>query len=262
MLVNGEFADSVQANDRGLMYGDGVFRTFRIENGVPQHWDRHYRKLARDCEALGLACPEKDLLTTELMLVAKARPDCVAKLIVTRGAGGRGYLPEASLEPTRIVLSSPVPDHAKLDEVRVRLCDIRLSLQPRLAGIKHLNRLENVLARMEWNDPEISEGLLLDADDRVIEGTMSSLFLYRGGRLIAPDLARCGVDGVQRERVFEFSAACNIPVQVMSFGIEFLMQAEEVFLVNSVIGLWQVTALERTTWNRGRFCEALREWLR
>ena len=261
MLVNGEFADSVKANDRGLMYGDGVFRTLRIEKGVPLHWERHYCKLVHDCAMLGIACPPIERLLDDLGRVSANNPDCVAKIIVTRGTGRRGYLPEAGIAPTRIVLASPVPDHAKLSEVAARFCDIRLSSQPRLAGIKHLNRLENVLARMEWNDPEIPEGLLLDAEDHVIEGTMSSLFLYNDGRLIAPDLGSCGIEGVQRERVLELASECGIPVQIRSFGRDDLLKAEEVFLVNSVIGLWQVVKIGDVSWNKGEFCATLRKWL-
>ena len=261
MLVNGELADSVKANDRGLMYGDGVFRTLRIRNGVPLHWARHYSRLAHDCETIGIACPAIELIEEDLKLVSERNPECVVKIVVTRGEGGRGYLPEASIVPTRIVMASPIPEHAKLAEVAARFCDIRLSSQPRLSKIKHLNRLENVLARMEWRDPAISEGLLLDAEGHVIEGTMSSLFLYHGGCLIAPDLEFCGVEGVQRERVLEFASESGLPVQVRSFFQDDLLKAEEVFLVNSVIGLWQVVEIGNASWKKGKFCATLRAWL-
>ena len=261
VLVNGIFTDSVKANDRGLMYGDGVFRTLRVERGVPRYWDRHYLKLNSDCAALGITCPSAALLENELNLAAEKTPDCVAKIVVTRGPGERGFLPEAAAEPTRIILTSPMPDRVKHDEIRAYLCKLRLSRQPALAGIKHLNRLENILARMEWRDPDIAEGILLDAEGNVIEGTMSSLFLYRERGLVAPDLSFCGVGGVQRERVLEYAREKGIPVEIKPFGIDFLKQADEVFLVNSVIGLWQVVSLENASWQKGAFCEALRNWL-
>lgn len=257
--MNGVFADAVKANDRGLMYGDGVFRTLLVRKGVPQHWDRHYRRLSLDCERIGISPPAMETLTEELLRLAKG--DCVAKIVVTRGAGERGYLPDASVEPTRIISKNPIPDHRILNEVNARFCDLRLSHQPRLAGIKHLNRLENVLARMEWRDPAIAEGLLLDINDHVIEGTMSSLFLYHEGCLIAPDLASCGVEGVQRERVIEYSMASNTPLQIRRFGQDELLKAEEVFLVNSVIGLWQIVSIGERRWEKGGFCGELRKWL-
>ncbi|HQT26069.1 MAG TPA: aminodeoxychorismate lyase [Burkholderiales bacterium] len=259
MLVNGEFADSVKANDRGLMYGDGVFRTLLIKRGIPEHWDRHYRMLSRDCDRIGIVPPAQETLTEELMRLGEG--DCVAKIIVTRGPGKRGYLPEGSFEPTRIIMAGPIPEHAHRTEVSARFCNLRLSHQPELAGIKHLNRLENVLARMEWTDPHISEGLLLDMAGHVIEGTMSSLFLYSKGCLIAPDLASCGIDGVQRARVLEYSRESGLPLHIRSFGKDELLQAEEVFLVNSVIGLWQIVSIGERHWEKGEFCLKLREWL-
>lgn len=258
VLVNGAFTDYVLANDRGLMYGDGVFRTLRVANGVPLHWERHYLKLSRDCAALDIVCPEIEVFTQDLNAVAQG--DCVAKIVVTRGAGGRGYLPEAALEPTRIVMTGPLPA-VDFREIRAHFCALRLSHQPKLAGIKHLSRIENVLARREWRDPDIPEGILLDVDGNVIEGTMSSLFVYRSGSLVAPDLGLCGVDGVQRERVIEFSRDNDVPIDIRSFGIDFLKQADEVFLVNSVIGLWQIVEFDGTIWQKGQFCENLRDWL-
>ncbi len=260
VLVNGVFTDSIKANDRGLMYGDGVFRTLRIKHGVPLNWTLHYHKLASDCAALELSCPPISVLEKELERASESMQNCIAKIVVTRGAGGRGYLPEAALEPTLIVSTSPAPEH-EFQEIRAHLCDLRLSHQPRLAGIKHLNRLENVIARMEWNDPETREGILLDLEGNVIEGTMSSLLLYHDGSVIAPDLSRCGVDGVQRARVLACCAERKIPARIESFGIERLIQADEVFLVNSVIGLWQIVELGAASWPRGKFCEAMRGWL-
>lgn len=261
VLVNGVFTDSVKANDRGLMYGDGIFRTLCIKNGIPQHWERHYLKLSRDCAVIGIVCPALERLTLELDLVAQENPDCVAKITITRGEGGRGYLPDADLEPTRIILTSPLQNSANFREIRAHLCNFRLSHQPELAGIKHLNRLENVLARREWRQADVPEGVLLDIDGNVIEGTMSSIFLYKDASLIAPDLSRCGVDGVQRERIFEFSSACGVPTEIRTFGIDFLKQADEVFLVNSVIGLWQIVEIDGMIWQKGKFCDDLRNWL-
>lgn len=260
VLVNGVFTDSIKASDRGLMYGDGVFRTLRIENGIPRDWPLHYHKLASDCAALGLSCPPISVLERELEMASGSMRNCIAKITVTRGVGERGYLPEAALQPTRIVSTSPLPEH-EFKEVRAHLCSLRLSHQPKLAGIKHLNRLENVMARMEWHDPETREGILLDLEGNVIEGTMSSLLLYQDGSVIAPDLSRCGVDGVQRARVLACCAERGIPARIESFGIERLIEADEVFLVNSVFGLWQIVELGAATWPNGKFCEAMRGWL-
>lgn len=245
VLVDGQPA-AVAPTDRGLAFGDGVFRTLAIRAGRALNWRWHWRRLAADCEALGLALPEEALLLAELRQVAPA--DAVAKIIVTRGAATRGYrIDRGRRGGTRIVAAFPAMAHdpaAARDGVRVRRCGLVLSQQPLLAGIKHLNRLENVLARSEWDDAAIAEGLLADAEGHVIEGTMSNVFMARGGRLATPLLSRCGVVGAQRERVRELLAADGIACEERDIPWAEMEEAEEIFLTNSLIGVWPVARLQ------------------
>lgn len=253
-LVNGTEQDRIPANDRGLMYGDGVFRTLRLQQGRPLDRELHLAKLRADCAALGIACPPPQVLAAELDLVAARFPDGVAKLVVTRGPGDRGYAPRAGGEPTRIVSAGPAPTYPEDSQrlgVKVRLCRTRLSQQPALAGIKHLNRLENVLARGEWSDADTAEGLMLDRDGNLIEGTMSNLFLVMDGGLVTPDLSLCGVAGVQRDRVLEFARVQGIAARICPVSLPDLQSASEVFLVNSVIRLWPVSGFEAVNWPVG-----------
>ena len=260
-LINGIPLDVVPANDRGLLYGDGVFRTLKREGGVSRCWSRQYAKLADDCSALNIRCPDATVLAAEL---AQLPPDCVAKIIVTRGPGARGYAAAADAMPTRIVTASALPvypdSHCKIG-VKARLCSLRLASQPRLAGIKHLNRLENVLARMEWDDAAIAEGLLLDEAGNVIEGTMSNLFACRDGVLHTPDLSRCGVAGVQRDRILALAAELGLSVMVAPLSLDTLMAADEVMLCNSVIGVWQVREFNGRVWESGGISARLRSLL-
>jgi 4-amino-4-deoxychorismate lyase len=263
-LVNGVESDAISANDRGLAYGDGVFRTFTLRGGKPRLWQRQYAKLAADCKALRMACPAIDVLERDLAAIAARQSDCVVRITVTRGSGPRGYAISDAVVPTRIVGSSPLPEYPQnyYDRgVRVHLCRLRLASQPALAGIKHLNRLENVLARSEWNDPGIAEGLLCNGDDHVIGGTMTNLFLVKAGALVTPDLTCCGVAGVQRELTLELAQANKVPVRIASVSIDELLAADELFLVNSVIGLWQIAGLDRKTWNPGPVTAQVRRWI-
>mgnify|MGYP005818728441 CR=1 FL=1 len=264
MLVNGVLSDSISAVDRGLLYGDGVFRTLRLTGGRLQHWPRHYRKLQEDCAALLLPCPDGRSLLAELEQLVSGQDDAVVKIVVTRGQGARGYAPPANATPTRILSLSPLPaypQHFRSEGVRLHLCALRLSHQPRLAGVKHLNRLENVLAAAEWSDADIAEGLLLDIEGNVVEGTRSNLFMVRNGELLTPDLSRCGVAGMQRERVMEWAAAQGMPCRVERFGLPDVRAAEEVFLVNSIIGLWPVRELDGVVWERHPVSTRIQEWL-
>ena len=265
MLINGAPGDQVSIHDRGLLYGDGVFRTMRLLGGQVLHWPRHYRKLQQDCTALAITCPEAVLLSDELQRLGKQQPDGVAKIIITRGTQEkRGYAPATNSVPTHILSLTPAPNFPasfSSHGVRLRLCDLCLSHQPRLAGIKHLNRLENVLAAAEWNDPDIAEGVLLDSSGNVIEGTRSNLFMVRGGVLQTPDLSLCGVAGVQRERVMEWAAKRGVPCQVRQFALAELLGADEIFLVNSIIGLWPVRELQSRSWSQFSISMQVQKWL-
>lgn len=264
ILVNGAECGQVSAIDRGLAYGDGVFRTVAIESGYAVAWAHHYRKLEHDCRALAIDCPDEASLRREIEVLASRAPDCAAKIIVTRGEGRRGYAPPEPSVPTRIVMSFPLPQHPPefaRSGVKVRWCTLRLGPQPALAGVKHLNRLENVLARLEWRDPGIAEGLLCDDDGNVIGGTMTNLFLVENGCLATPDLGWCGVAGVTRERVLEAAASHGIACSIESLPADRVRAADEVFLVNSLIGVWQVRTLDEVEWPAGKLCARIRRWI-
>lgn len=263
ILVNGAVSDVLPATDRGLAYGDGVFRTLRLRGGQPLAWPDHYRKLGDDCAVLAIPCPSSDILTTELGRVAASDPNGVAKIIVTRGSGRRGYASDDAMPATRLVMSYPAPT-AQADiscGIRARICALRLARQPALAGIKHLNRLENVLARREWSDPEIAEGLLLDHAGDVIGGTMSNLFIVENGALATPDLSHAGVAGVSRERVFRRAAQAGVTCSVCNIPLDRVLKADEIFVVNSVIGVWAIRELDGRIWAPGRYAERVRQWL-
>ena len=264
MLINGVPGDLVSIHDRGLQYGDGVFRTLRILDGRVLHWPRHYHKLQQDCTALKLPCPEAALLLDDLQRLAAKQPDATTKIIITRGSGERGYAPPRNPVPARILSLAPPPSYPSdfyTQGISLHVCDLRLGHQPRLAGIKHLNRLENVLATTEWNGTGAAEGLLLDIAGNVIEGTRCNLFMVLGGELLTPDLSNCGVAGIQRERVMEWAAANGVPCRVDQFGLAALLEADEVFLVNSIIGLWPVRELQGRKWSRHPVSMQVQEWL-
>lgn len=241
--------DAVPFDDRGFAYGDGLFETVLVRDGRPLLWEAHLARLAWGCERLAIPCPARASLDA---LPAQAGPGLkVLKLVVTRGSGGRGYLPPESPEPRLRWRAVPfAPREARWrDGVRVRLCELQLGHQPRLAGLKHLNRLENVLARQEWHDEAIAEGLLCDGEGRLVEATAMNLFWLRDGRLETPRLDQCGVAGTLRAALLHAQ-----PIDEVSRGIDVLDEVQALWLGNSVQGVWPVTHLEDT---RGR---QLRQW--
>ena len=253
MLVNGETRNTLPVSDRGLQYGDGLFETIAVREGKTEFWDRHLARLREGCTRLGFDEPDLEELRREMQFLINGQhtregvDQGILKIIVTRGAGGRGYCVPEAINPTRIVAFHPWPDipesHAR-EGVKARRCHLQLGRQSALAGIKHLNRLENVLARAEWDDPEIVEGLLCNEGGYAIEGTMSNLFVERGETLVTPDLSHCGVAGIIRAIVMEEARSQGLSVAVADIRYEDVITAKALFLTNSIIGIWPVRELE------------------
>lgn len=240
MLINGRPAQSINAGDRGLAYGDGLFETIRIAGGQPVFLARHMARLARGCERLGITVPVDELnAEVAAVLADSGLSSAVVKIIVSRGAGGRGYRPDTSLRPNRIVsISKYIPDGSAWQEgVRAMVCDTRLGTNPALAGIKHLNRLEQVMAARELGD-DYAEGLMMNVTGELIEGTRSNLFVVDDERLVTPDLTACGVAGVMREFLME-----RKEVSTGSVPLSRISSADEIFVCNSVFGIWPVGTL-------------------
>lgn len=261
ILVDGRAAASIDARDRGLAYGDGVFRTLRLRGGRALLWRRHYAKLAADAAALGIPAPPATDFEHDLATIIASHPDGSVRLTLTRGSTPRGYRPPMTPQPRRVAAWSAAADDPPSAGVRVRWCRLRLARQPALAGIKHLNRLENVLARAEWNDPAIAEGLLCDAAGDVIGGTMSNLFIVRAGRLVTPPLTMSGIAGVTRGLIIERAEREAMPVELAPLAAQDVVAAEALFLVNSLIGVWPVNALDDRCWPASDWTGRLQQWI-
>lgn len=263
-LINGRGDVAISPMDRGFAYGDGVFRTLRVQQGAPDCWALHYKKLVEDCNVLRIVCPSADLLLADIERLFAPEENAIAKIIISRGEGERGYAVPALAQPTRVVIKTPFPHYPETnfnEGVRLHLCNLRLSYQPQFAGIKHLNRLENVMARMEWTDNTITDGLLLDEKDRAIECTMSNVFARFGKSLVTPDLSLCGVAGITRGRILEAAPQLGLSVKVADLPLDKLMQADEIITCNSLYGAWQVIVLNRQKWQPQDLAMQLRQIL-
>lgn len=245
-LVDGVPAVGVPVTDRGLQYGDGLFETIAVVDGAPCLWDRHLARLRAGCARLAIPPPSEAQLLDDVRCLTADVDRAVVKLIVTRGDAGRGYRPPAAPRPRRIAALTPWPGYPgdwTSAGVRVRYCATRLGRQPQLAGLKHLNRLEQVLARAEWDDPAVAEGLMLDLEGCVVEGTQANLFAWRDGRLLTPVLDQCGVAGVVRGLTLDAARDLGIEVVERSLIPEDLARADALFLTGSLAGLWPIRDL-------------------
>jgi len=254
VLVNGQPNDCVPTSDRGLLYGDGVFETVAVENGQLRYWSQHLRRLQSGCERLGMAPVNATLLERECHSLIEESQQAVIKVIITRGSGGRGYRTPGQARSTRIIQLNEWPNYpASCTEsgIKTRICQTRLGHNPSLAGIKHLNRLEQVLARQEWDDPVIMEGLMLDASGNLVEGTMSNVFVVKDAVLMTPDLQLCGVAGIMRAHVLDMAAEHSIAARIQRLELDALLQADEVFICNSLMGIWPVIGVDEYDFLKG-----------
>jgi len=248
MLVNGQPAHAIPADDRGFQYGDGLFETALLVNGRVRFIDDHYQRLFAGCARLGIAPPERQTLSREIAQVTADAERGVLKIIVTRGAGGRGYRPGSAMSSTRVVALHPF-NPAPHGALRLRWCDIRLGRNARLAGIKHLNRLEQVLAQSEWRDGEVDEGLMLDTEGEVVCATSANVFVVRDGAVVTPDLRFCGVQGVMRAQVLKAATKLRLSVNEEPLWPHDLETASEVFITNAVRGIRSVASLDSLQWS-------------
>lgn len=265
ILINGSFNGAISALDRGFSYGDGVFRTIKVVRGVPEHWPVHYQTLVKDCSAIGIVCPSADIFISDFeQLFSIEELTSVAKIIITRGEGARGYKPPAITTPMRVMIKADMPDypqHYFSEGVMLHLCETRVSHQPKLAGIKHLNRLENVLARMEWHDPVIADGLMLDIANNVIECTAANIFARYDDILVTPQLDQCGVAGITRKQIMARAHTLKLKTAIERLDLDKLLSADEVIICNSIFGVWQVRQLKSQKWPKQDLATNLRKVL-
>jgi len=245
-LVNGQ-PTGVDPADRGLAYGDGLFETMAARDGEIRRLDMHLDRLETGCRRLEIPPPARASIAAELQTHCPRSGRAVVKLIVTRGSGARGYPVPEHPQPTRVLAISPWPElvevHYKTG-IAVRTCALRLGESSALAGLKHLNRLEQVLAQLELRDADVQQGLLLDTRDYVVGGTSCNVFAARGGQLVTPALARCGIKGVMRRAVLEAAPRLAIPASERDLTLDELRAADEVFMTNAIVGIWPVSSLD------------------
>lgn len=246
LLLNGQPASSIDILDRGLHYGDGVFETIAVIDNRPLCWDAHIARLISGCAKLKINFNDTGILESEMLSICERVSCAVLKIIITSGSGGRGYQ-RYRTSPNRLLALYPWPDYPEdytTHGAKVHLCSTRLGHHPSLSGIKHLNRLEQVLARNEWHDTEIMEGLMLDLDGNVIEGTMSNLFVVHSNKkLLTSDISLCGIDGIVRQYILDHCTDFGYQSEILNLSLKDIYSADEIFFCNSIMGILPVSGL-------------------
>jgi len=270
LLINGEPpADpsfAIATTDRGLNYGDGLFETMLYRGGSVRYLEAHLRRLGEGCRRLGIVGLDETRLREDIHRVCARATEGVVKIVITREGVGRGYRPSSDLCGTRMVSLNPLPPKALRTTVNLRWCELRLGRNAALAGMKHLNRLEQVLAQREWNPAAvdaaidggtIDEGLLLDSEGELVCATMSNVFLVRDDTIVTPDLRFCGVRGVMRGEVLRLAGELGIATSETALWPGDVETATEIFITNVVRGVRGVAALGSQRWPAGPVTRAI-----
>ena len=265
---NGDPVKDVSIDDRAFQYGDGLFETIAIRGGQPRLWDYHMDRLEQGCQRLGMAMPERRSLRESLDRAADASTehttDATAKIILSSGTSQRGYARPQPVDPHTIVgifAAKPIAMQKYRDGVDTRLCRVRLALYSITAGLKTLNRLEQVLARCECEQAGTFEGFTLDADDRLICGTMSNVFVVVNNSIVTPALDRCGVEGVMRRHTIETLKKTDTSVDIRDVDLDEFRQSDEVFLTNSQFGILPVRRCGDRSWRSHPVTREIMAWM-
>lgn len=249
--------NNLDLQERALHYGDGLFETLlKIDQQIP-HWQAHYARLSHGCKRLSIAVPDQDWLKQQVVQATIDSQTCVVKIIVSRGIGGRGMNLPKQDQASVFVLNYPYSTPSK-QGIAVSMCQTRLPINPNLAGIKHLNRLDYILAGIELNaHGQVDEGIICDSEGFLVEGLISNLFFAKGGKVYTPSLEMAGVDGIMRQLVLKRLKQMNVPVEIGRFKPELLLQSSECFLSNSVRGIAPIILIDQQLFKVGKYSKAL-----
>ncbi|WP_455818088.1 aminodeoxychorismate lyase [Pseudomonas cerasi] len=247
MWVNGDTRDNIDIRDRAVQFGDGCFTTARVQQGRVQLLAAHLTRLQQACKRLKISGVDWQKLECEMNFAATTRSDAVLKVILTRGSGGRGYSATGCSQPLRILSLSDYPAHyntLRHTGARLALSSVRLGKNPTLAGIKHLNRLEQVLIRTELEQTAADEALVLDSDAMLVECCAANLFWRTGNQVFTPDLSASGVNGIQRQWVMQQVVRLGFTLTEVRAEIGVLAAAEEVLITNALMPVLPVYQAE------------------
>ncbi|MGD8106466.1 aminodeoxychorismate lyase [Pantoea sp. FN0302] len=247
--INGEQQQQIAVSDRALHYGDGCFTTARLQQGKIAWLEAHLQRLQEAASVLMIRDVDWPGLKQEMEIAAASwqQDDGVLKVILSRGSGGRGYSGTGCHQPVRIIMLFAAPGHyAALSESGVRLMTspVRLGINPQLAGIKHLNRLEQVLIRTQLEQSGADEALVLDTEGKLVECCAANLFWRKRNQLYTPAVSGAGVDGIMRRRIIALARQHGYVCQVVREEPQTLADADEVFISNALMPLLPVRQID------------------
>ena len=260
---NGQPIQQLSPLERGLAYGDGVFTTMAVRQGRAELLAYHWQRLEHGCQRLAINTPNFSQWQDDFRRFLICYPDVTAKIIISRGEGGRGYLPDLLAQPNCYFYAFPVVSYPESYQQAISTDFLRgrLGVSPLLAGIKHLNRLEQVLLRQELAQTSYPEALVCDVTGKVIEGVFSNVFMVKNQQLLTPYVNEAGVAGVMRRYILQLAAELGIIAHEKNLMPADFLAADEVFFCNSLYGIWPVAQIAGTMLPSHRLTQKLQSQL-
>ncbi len=261
-LINGIASQTLAVNDRGLAFGDGFFTTAKITSGTILHWHDHLARLEDCAQRLFITDISWEKLTRECQQIAANTDIGVLKVVITRGAGGRGYSTQDCFEPTRIVSVHPYPDFYsqwRQQGIKLYACQFTIGSNTKLAGLKTLNRLDQVMIKRELEENNAVEGLVCDEAGVMVETCTANLYWVKAGVIFTPMLDRAGINGVMQKQIHRMAEQKDIPYKQIHASADSLITAEEVFISNSLMGIVPVSQYKMRHFDIGKLCRRLQK---
>ncbi|HDN2512143.1 MULTISPECIES: aminodeoxychorismate lyase [Providencia] len=247
--VNGQPCQQISVSDRAVAFGDGCFTTIHGVNQQAQMLKEHIARLTRDCLRLKITAPDWGELEHHLTEICTQQVDeeFVLKVIISRGVGGRGYSSIGFTQPTIIVSVSPFPSHytqLQCQGAKLILSQTPVSRNPLLAGMKHLNRLEQVLIRQEIDEAQADEAIVLDTDGIIIECCSANVFWRIGQTVYTPVLSHCGVNGLMRQKIIALLVGSQYHLEEVERFASVLAHCDEVIMCNALMPVLPVKSIQ------------------
>ncbi len=252
LFIDGTETQKASAKSRGFLYGDGIFTTIKVVDGKFRLLGLHIERLQRDANRLKLNLPPLKPLIEELQQKITQRSG-VLRLSFTREEGARGYQFDPAAKSEAVAWFNPRTYAApeQVQPIHLRWCDTQLATNHPLAGVKHLNRLEQVLARSEWSNEVYQDGLMCDSQGRVLETTCANIFLIKNKQIMTPSIKSNGVLGVMRLHLLESFKQLNLEVREQDIDKQTVLDADELFISNAIQGMVPVESIQGLRYDTG-----------
>ncbi len=257
-LIRDLDSDHIDHQDRAFHYGDGLFETMLLTGGQINYWPEHYTRLRNSAERLSIQCPDKNWFEENLLPYIDLNQNLIIKIILSRGSGGRGLSLPDELDSNIYIFKYPKASNSNSKLIKAVFSEITLPRNNNLSGLKHLNRLDYILATLELKKrPGFNEAVLSDTDGQVIEGIINNLFFVKNNTICTPDLKTSGVNGIMRQLILKKLKQLKKDVKIDLFNRQDVISADECFLCNSVLGIQPIILIEDSQFKIGPITQYL-----